>query len=373
MLGARVLVLVNSAWNITNFRMGLLDGLRKRGCEISVAAPPGLEVAAIEQAGFRFHPLFLDPKGRNPVADLRTIVSCLRVIRQEKPDLIISYTVKPNVYGGLAARITGTPILPNVAGLGAAFSGSRALKLVATLLYRISLRRAQRVFFQNPEDRTLFVEQGIVGLDRTEVLPGSGVDTDRFGAMPLPHGPVRFGMIARLVSDKGVREYVEAARRVRPTRDCDFVLAGFLEPEHPGSVTQKEIDSWEHEGVLRYLGPLKDVRPVLGDLHCLVLPSYYREGTPRSLLEAASMARALITTDHPGCRDTVDDGVTGHLVATRDPESLARAIDDFCAMTGEARTKMGLAGRAKMEAYFSESFVVEAYAAAIQVIIRQRR
>jgi len=368
MQGTRVLVLVNSSWNITNFRLGLLAGLKERGCEIVVAAPLGPEVAAIEQAGFEFRPLFLDPKGRNPFAELRTIASCLKLIRVEKPDLVMTYTVKPNVYGGLAARIAGVPLLPNIAGLGAAFSGGRALRLIATLLYRISLWKASLAFFQNEEDRALFVQQGIIGHERTHVLPGSGVDTDRFAALPLSDGPVRFGMIARLVADKGVREYVEAARQVRTRQDCEFVLAGFLEPEHGRSITRDEIDTWEQEGILRYLGPLNDVRPILAGLHCLVLPSYYREGTPRSLLEAASMARALITTDQPGCRDTVDSGQSGFLVAPRDPAALAEAMHKFCGMQSEERREMGRAGRRKVEAQFSEQIVIEAYANAIQTI-----
>ena len=373
MLRARVLVLVNSSWNITNFRMGLLQGLRDRGCEIVVAAPPGDEVAAIEAEGFRFTPLRLDPKGRNPFADVGTIAACMKIMRDVKPDLIMSYTVKPNVYGGLAARLVGIPILPNVAGLGAAFSGGRPLRLIATLLYRLALKKAPLVFFQNAEDRALFAEQGIVRRDRTEVLPGSGVDTVKFAPTALPDGVVRFGMIARLVGDKGVREYVQAARDVRKAWDCQFVLAGFLEPEHPGSVTRAEIEAWEEEGVLRYLGRLGDVRPALTDLHCLVLPSYYREGTPRSLLEAASMARPLITTDHPGCRDTVEPGVTGYLVPTRDAGALREAMDAFCALSDDARTEMGLAGRTLIEARFSEHFVIDAYAAAIQTHMKDRR
>lgn len=373
MLRARVLVLVNSSWNITNFRMGLLQGLRDRGCEIVVAAPPGDEVAAIEAEGFRFTPLRLDPKGRNPFADVGTIAACMKIMRDVKPDLIMSYTVKPNVYGGLAARLVGIPILPNVAGLGAAFSGGRPLRLIATLLYRLALKKAPLVFFQNAEDRALFAEQGIVRRDRTEVLPGSGVDIVKFAPTALPDGVVRFGMIARLVGDKGVREYVQAARDVKKAWDCQFVLAGFLEPEHPGSVTRAEIEAWEEEGVLRYLGRLDDVRPALTDLHCLVLPSYYREGTPRSLLEAASMARPLITTDHPGCRDTVEPGVTGYLVPTRDAGALREAMDAFCALSDDARTKMGLAGRTFIEARFSQHFVIDAYAAAIQTHMKDRR
>lgn len=369
MQGPRVLVLVNSSWNITNFRMGLLEGLKQRGCEVVIAAPPGEEVAAIKRAGFRFRPLFMDPKGRNPFSELRTIASCLKLVRAEKPDLVMTYTVKPNVYGGLAARIAGVPVLPNIAGLGAAFSGGHALRLVATLLYRMSLRKAPLAFFQNAEDRALFVQQGIIEHERTKVLPGSGVDTSRFAATPLPDSPIRFGMIARLVADKGVREYVEAARQVRNSRDCEFVLAGFLEPEHGRSITREEIDSWEQEGLLRYLGPLNDVRPTLADLHCLVLPSYYREGTPRSLLEAASMARMLITTDHPGCRDTVESGRTGFLVMPRDSAALAEAMERVCDMAAEERMEMGRAGRRKVEAQFSEHFVIEAYANAIQTIM----
>lgn len=368
MQGARVLVLVNSSWNITNFRMGLLSGLKERGCEIVIGAPPGDEVAAIEQAGFRFRPLFLDPKGRNPFSELRTIASCLKLVHAEKPDLILTYTVKPNVYGGLAARIAGVPILPNIAGLGAAFSGGRALRLVATWLYRVSLKKAPLAFFQNSEDRATFVQQGIISHERTRVLPGSGVDTARFAALPLPEGPVRFGMIARLVADKGVREYVEAARQVRKQQDCEFILAGFLEPEHDRRITREEIDSWEQEGILRYLGALDDVAPEMADLHCLVLPSYYREGTPRSLLEAASMARVLITTDHPGCRDTVDPGHTGFLVPPRDSAALAEAMNKLCSMRAKERAEMGRAGRRKIEDRFSEHFVVDAYANAIQTI-----
>ena len=357
-----VVVAANSAWNIANFRGGLIRGLLAAGYRTVVIAPPDASSEArIAAMGAELIPIAIDRSGLNPAADLRLFARYRHHLRQLRPAAFLGFTVKPNIYGSLAATSLGIPAIPNVSGLGTAFIRKGPLERLVGALYRLAFRRARVVMFQNGDDQALFVQRRIVDKTKTRVLPGSGVDLDRFAPAPLPRNETILLLIARLLRDKGVVELVEAARRIRT--DLPHVrvqLLGPLDEANRTSISQTELDSWIQEAAVEYLGATDDVRPHVAAASAVVLPSY-REGLPRSLLEAAAMGRPLIATDVPGCREVVEEGVNGYLCAARDILSLEQAMRTFVALPHQDREKMGRASRAKVQDRFSEEIVVQTY------------
>lgn len=317
----------------------------------------------------------MDNRGTNPAADAALFFRYLSILRREKPATFLGYTIKPNVYGSLAAHALGIPAINNISGLGTAFVRDTWLTRVVRALYRPALRRSRMVFFQNEDDRQLFLQYDLVNSEQTALLPGSGIDLEAFkpvAAAPKPQGEFRFLLVARLLYDKGVKEFASAAQAVkaqRPSVEC--ALLGFLDAENRTAVPRAEICRWVKDGIVEYLGTADDVRPHLAAADCIVLPSY-REGTPRTLLEAAAMAKPIIATDVPGCREVVEHGRTGLLCKVRDADDLARRMIEMMDMPPDERHAMGAAGRAKMENEFDERFVVDAYLDTLQRIVRQR-
>ena len=357
----------NTAWYVWKFRLTLAQALREAGHEVVALAPRDDYAERIETEGFRFVSMELDNKGMNPVRDLRFFLRLMGWLRQEKPDVFLGYTIKPNVYGGWACRWLGIASIHNVSGLGTAFLREGWLTTIAGLLYRTGLKRARKVFFQNGDDREEFLRRRLVREEQTDVLPGSGVDLARFAPVEgrAHGGPVRFLLLARLMGDKGVFEYVEAARRLKAKGAGAMCrLGGFLDVKNRTAISREDVEGWVREGVVEYLGEADDVRPFIGDSDCVVLPSY-REGTPRSLLEAASMAKPVIATDVPGCRNVVEDGSTGFLCRVRDAGDLAEKMERVMGMSLEERAAMGRAGRVKMEREFDEGIVIRKYLAEI--------
>lgn len=369
----RLVLGANSGWNIVNFRGGLIRALKAAGYEPVVVAPsdgsvdPGLEALGVERVAVR-----IERSGMNPFADLGLLSSYVRILKQLRPVAFLGFTIKPNIYGCLAARLAGVPAIANVSGLGTAFIRQRLLSRLVASLYRLAFRRAAVVFFQNRDDRALFLQLGIVREAQARLLPGSGIDLERFKPAPLPAGPTTFLLIARLLGDKGVREYVAAARQLRAELpEARFQLLGPLDHGNRTAISKAELDGWVAEGVVDYLGMTDDPRPFIAAASAVVLPSY-REGLPRTLLEAAAMGRPLIATDVPGCRDLVEDGVNGVSCAVRDAQSLATAMKRLALLSPEALAAMGAAGRRLVENRFSESLVIDAYVAALGEVERSR-
>ena len=310
----RVVVAANSSWNIVNFRIGLIRALERAGYEPVVVAPPDA-AAEPRMAELQVErvALGIDRSGLNPLADLRLLGNYRRILKRLRPAAFLGFTVKPNIYGCIAARSLGIPAIANISGLGTAFIRPGPLRAIVTLLYRVGLSRVAVVFFQNPDDRELFIERRMVRADQARLLPGSGVDLDRFVPSPQPSGPATFLLIARLLGDKGVREFAAAARSLRAQiPDACFQLLGPIDEGNRTAIARAELDGWIAQGLVDYLGETNDVRPYVAAASAVVLPSY-REGLPRTLLEAAAMARPLIATDVPGCREVVEDGVNGFL------------------------------------------------------------
>jgi glycosyltransferase involved in cell wall biosynthesis len=359
------LLTVNSAWNVWNFRRPVLEALLERGDRVTVLAPADGAEAALTRAGARHLDLAMDVRGLNPLRDAALAWRMQRHFRDQAPDVILSWTIKNNIFGAMAARRRGVPFIPNVSGLGTAFLSGGALQRLAETLYRTAFRGLDTVFFQNPEDRDLFVARRLVVGVQARLLPGSGIDLARFVPAPWPEGPPVFLMIARLLRDKGVVEFVEAARRVRARHpEARFQLLGAAGAANRSAIDPATLAGWLAEGAIEHLGTTDDVRPVIADAQVVVLPSY-REGAPRTLIEGAAMARPLIATDVPGCRQVVEDGHTGFLCQPRDAESLTEACLRMLALNPAARATMGAAGRVKMAAEYDQARVVAAYLEAI--------
>jgi glycosyltransferase involved in cell wall biosynthesis len=358
-----ILMMANAAWNIWNFRRPLVESLSADGHQITVLAPPDDSVGELERIGCRFYPLEMSVKGLNPVEDLKLQRRLTRIFRDEQPAAILSFTIKNNIFGARAAHATGVPFIPNVTGLGTAFLSGGLLQTVAEQLYRRAFAKLPIVFFQNEDDRDLFLDRKLVRTDQARLLPGSGIDLARFvpAEMPSVDAPPVFLMIARLLRDKGVIEFVEAARQIKARHpNARFQLLGATGSENRTAIDTATVEGWVAEGVVEYLGTTGDVRPTIAAASCVVLPSY-REGAPRTLIEAAAIARPLIATDVPGCRAVVDHEASGLLCDVRNADSLAKAMERFLAFSTQARTEMGQAGRLKMEREFDQGLVVAAY------------
>jgi len=357
-----IVLSANSDWNIANFRPGLIRALQAAGYDpVAIAPQDPAADSRMRELGIERIPIRIDRSGLNPFADLRLLFNYKRLLRRFRPVAYLGYTIKPNVYGCLAAASLGIPAIPNVSGLGTAFIRPGPIQQIVKTLYRVGFRQAPVVFFQNDEDRELFVDRGIVRANQARVLPGSGVDLDRFRPAPLLEGPPIFLLIGRLLHDKGVAEFVEAARILRAEMpQARFQLLGPLDEANRTSISGPKLHSWVKSGAIEYLGTTDDVRPFIAAASAVVLPSY-REGMPRSLLEAGAMARPLIAADVPGCRDIVGDGRNGFLCEVRDARSLASAMRRFADLPADARSALGDAARRKVQDEFSEERVIRAY------------
>jgi glycosyltransferase involved in cell wall biosynthesis len=366
-------IAANTTWNLFNFRRGLIAALLGAGFRVTAFAPEDRYVGHIRALGVRHVHLPLKNSGTNPVKEFFTILKILAILRRDRPALLLTFTPKPNIYASIAAAWLNIPVIANVAGLGRAFVEAGWLKLVSRILYRIALRHPSTVFFQNGEDMALFVSARLVQSDKAALLPGSGVDVQRFRPVDRPlRERFVFLFVGRLLADKGVREFVNAARILRAdgqTFECR--LLGFIDQGNPTAIAQRELQQWEREGVIRYLGSLDDVATALAEADCVVLPSYYREGCPRSLLEAASMAIPLVAADSIGCREVVKDGENGFLCRPRDATDLAAKMQQMITLSPEQRAEMGRKGRMRVEREFDERLVFSKYMDAIRPLVQR--
>lgn len=336
----KFLIIAGAPRSLVSFRGHLISDLVGQGLTIHAAGPDlpmDSEIRAqLEQKGAHVHDIFLKRTGMSPLDDLRTLVGLFRLMRVIKPDYVLGYTIKPVIFGTLAAAMAGCrQRFALITGLGYSFSGhsdsrkQRLIGRIATNLYRQSLRFTHKVFFQNPDDQALFRELGVLnGVTPSVVVNGSGVDIDHYAPRPYPD-KVAFLLISRLLIDKGVREYAEAAYRLKEEfPEARFILVGDID-SNPNSITSRELAKWVDDGVITYLGKQDDVRDALGASSVFVLPTFYREGVPRTILEALAMGRPVITTDTPGCRETVIEGENGYLVEPRNAGELTSAMRAF--------------------------------------------
>ena len=362
----KICLVSRCAWTLYNFRSGLMRELMARNYDVigGGAGGDGFE-EMVDNIGVRFHPLPVDKRGLNPVQDIKLLATLVDWYKQEKPDIVHHFTIKPVIYGSIAAKIARVPRVVNtVTGLGYVFIEKKVgwLRRIVEHLYRMALTRADITFFQNREDLTLFLDRRLISPEKAEVLPGSGVDCGHFA--PSDHrahansGPGIFLMVSRLLRDKGVYEFVESARIVKNKYPrWQFHLLGRRDTRNPNVVPESDINAWATDGLVQWLGEVTDVREIIEQSDVVVLPSY-REGTPRALLEAAAMGKPLITTDAAGCRDVVQQRVNGLLVPIKDPAELASAMIYMIENPLE-REKMGREGRKKVQQEFDERIVIQ--------------
>jgi glycosyltransferase involved in cell wall biosynthesis len=333
----KILILASFAESLINFRGPLLTCLVREGHQVVACAPSGNPevIAKISQLGVEFQDIPLQRTGMNPIKDICYLWCLCQILRKFSPDIVLSYTIKPVIFGSLACRLAGVPkSFSMITGLGTSFQNQtlkgKLLNHLVRKLLRLSLSKNKAIFFQNPDDRELFKKLNLIGKNTKAILiNGSGVDLNFYTVAPAVKEPLVFLLIARLIKEKGIFEYAEVARRIKQRyKDVQFRLVGGFD-EHPSAIQEGQVKQWQRDGVVEYCGHTKDVRPFIAAASVFVLPSFYREGTPRSVLEAMAMGRAIITTDAPGCRETVVEGKNGFLVPIKNVESLAKAVERF--------------------------------------------
>ncbi|MGB6105905.1 MAG: glycosyltransferase family 4 protein [Pusillimonas sp.] len=362
----RLLFVVNNPAFFLSHRLPLAVAAREAGFDVHVATMDGPSVPDIVSQGLAHHAIPMSRSGKNPIQELQSIYSLWRLFRRLRPDIVHAATIKPVLYGGIAARLAGVPAyLAAVSGLGFIFTRPArrfdVLRLAATLLYRLALGHGNsRVIFQNTNDRDVLSRAGVVRPGQAVLIRGSGVDLEAFRMEPEPAGPPVAIMAARLLADKGVVEFVEAARLAAgDASGLRWQLVGSPDPGNPASITPDQLEQWTREEVVECLGERNDVAQLYRQAHIVVLPSY-REGLPKSLVEAAACGRAVVTTDVPGCRDAITPGVTGLLVPVRDAGALADAVLGL-ARDEVRRRGMGEAGRELAEREFDIRKIVQAH------------
>ncbi len=360
-----VLVLTNFIAGLHSFRKEVMKAIIDEGYKLYISVPDAEDdrIDYFKSIGCKIIKTDFNRRGMNPIDDLKLMLKYRRIINKLKPKAVLSYTIKPNVYGGIACRLTGTPLIANVTGLGDAIENGGWLQKLTVSLYKIGVGKAKQVFFQNPSNKEACQRFGIAD-EMAIVLPGSGVNLSHHIYQDYPaDGVIKFLYIARLQKDKGTGEYFEAAKAIKAKFPLtEFQVLGWKDGKY-----ESQLNELTAKGIINYLGTTSDVRPYLKDVHSTIMPSYH-EGMSNVNLESAANGRPVITTDVPGCRETVDDGVTGILVKAKDTQSLIEGVERFLAMSHEQKKQMGLKGRKKVEREFDRQIVVKAYLEAINKV-----
>ena len=347
--------------------MPLARVLRKSGFEVHLLTQSDHYLPIIKDEFDFVHELIIDRSGTNPLSDFKTFSCIFRILQKIRPEFFLAFTIKPVIYGGLACRNSNVNFIANISGLGTVFIRENWITVIVKKMYKIALGHSYHVFFQNNDDREKFLHDRLVHREQTSVLPGSGINLSEFTPIPAPSNlgetKTRFSflLIARMLWDKGIGEYVEAAKRIKSElADVDFYLLGFVGVDNPSAISKNKINEWEDRGIVEYLGTADDVRPYIRNADCIVLPSY-REGTPRSLLESAAMGKPIITTNAVGCREVVEDGRNGYLCRVKDAGDLAKKMKQMYDLPTHVRLNMGRCGRKKMEKEFNEEIITNSY------------
>ena len=361
----KILVLTNYIVGLYSFRKEVMKAIVDCGYQLYISLPDfdDERVDYFREIGCQIIRTDFDRRGKNPLADLNLMLRYRKLITCLRPIAVLSYTIKPNIYGGIACRITGTPQIVNITGLGDAVENGGLLQKLTMWLYKFGIGKAHQVFFQNESNRNVCISRGIAD-EKSVVLPGSGVNLAHHHFQEYAQdGVIKFLFIARLVKDKGTDEFFEMARAIRiKYPQTEFQVLGWVEGNY-----HRQLDELVKDGIINYLGDTLDIRPFLTNVHCTIMPSYH-EGMSNANLESAANGRPVITTNVPGCRETVDDGKTGYLVDARDTSSLIDAVERFIELPYEQKVSMGRAAREKIEREFDRTIVVKAYLDSIRSI-----
>ncbi len=358
----KVVITINTAWNIYNFRRGLIKALQDEGIEVIAVSPKDEYSAMVKSLGCKHYPIKMENKGTNPFNDYKLYRTLLKVYERIQPDFILHYTIKPNIYGTLAAKKLGIPVINNVSGLGTIFLHNHPLYKVARSLYKIAFKHPKKVFFQNCDDLKLFLDYGLIKKEITAVLPGSGVNINELIYHEVnKKSSFTFLMLARVLYDKGVQEYVEASNILKAKGyEFEAQLAGSLDELSNMGVPKSTVLDWHNKGLINYLGEVNKVSELIINSQCVVLPSY-REGTPKSLLEAGAIGRPIIATNVPGCREVVIHNENGYLCEAKNPNSLADMMGKMLDANENTLKRLGARSRKLIEEKFDERIVIGKY------------
>ena len=358
----KIFFTANVLWDIYIFRYGVIKALIEDGHEIVVVAPNDSRIDFPKELGIRHIPIKLSLRGVNPIKDFQLYLQLFNIYKKETPDIIFHYTIKPNIYGTLAAKRANIPSIAVLTGLGYSFVEGGIISKIAKALYKISLSYSKEVWVLNEDDKKQLIDEKIVKEQKLFVLPGEGVNTSKFSPIFREENEeLTFLMVARAFYDKGVREYVEAASIIREKKYLvKFLFLGALGGNAANGIDEAKMKEYEEKGILEYLGHRKDVESIINKSDCVILPSY-REGISKVLMEAASMEKPIIATDVTGCREIVENNKNGYLVKVKDPLDLAEKIEKFINLSTEERKKMGKNGRKKILNEFDEKIIIEIY------------
>lgn len=362
----KVLILANNIGGLISFRKEVVEAILKIGHEVTISAPHDDRMKELEAIGAKCVDTKISRRSTNPVKDFLLMINYVKLIKKEKSNLVLSYTIKPNVYGGMACRLSSAPQIVNITGLGTAVEKSSLLQKFIFLLYKIGLKKVKIVFFQNSANKE-FCEKYNLTPDCGRLIPGSGVNLTHFTAKDYPVGDkIKFLFISRIMKSKGIDQYIDAAIAIRREYpNTEFHILGFCEDAY-----ENKLNELNDNGIVIYHGLQKDVRPFIKDVHCLIHPSFYPEGMSNVLLESCATGRPVITTNRAGCQEIVDDGVTGFIVEQQNSQDMIEKVFKFIALPWEQKRDMGLAARKKVEQEFDRNIVVRAYLEAINEIAK---
>jgi galacturonosyltransferase len=352
----KILILANSDIGLYKFRKELVEELQKNN-QVFISLPNGEYVKELVSSGCEFIDTKINRRGTNPITDLKLMFEYKKILKRIKPDVVLTYTIKPNVYGGMMCRLTRIPYIANITGLGTAVENGGVLQIITIFLYKLALRNASCVFFQNKENAKFINSKGIIK-GKQKIIPGSGVNLDYYEIIDYPEdGTINFLFVSRVMKQKGIDQYLDAAKYIREKHpNTQFHILGFCEESY-----EEKLKDLHNKEIIQYHGMQRDVRKFHQISNCTVHPSYYPEGMSNVLLESAACARPIITTIRTGCREIVDDGVNGYLVEQQNSQDLIEKIEKFLKLKYEDKKQMGLAGRAKVERDFDRRKVIEAY------------
>jgi glycosyltransferase involved in cell wall biosynthesis len=362
----KIAIVINTSWNIYNFRLGFIKALQRAGHEVHTIAPLDEFTPHLVEAGCIHHNMRMDRRGANPIKDLALTGELFLTYLKVRPDIILHYTIKPNIYGTFAAALLGIPVINNVCGLGTVFLKKNFASAIAIALYKFAFLFPVKVFFQNQDDLNLFVSKKLISKSQADLLPGSGIDLNEFRPAEFKRNHhFTFLMISRLIIDKGVIEYIRAIETLRSRGIiARFQLLGHADPEHTRGIELNTIEEWIVNDKVEYLGTTNNVASLIANADCIVLPSY-REGTPRALLEAACCAKPIVATDVPGCRQVVIDNFNGLLCKLKDADDLADKMENMLKMKDIQLKQLGENGRKLVERNYDQAIVIEKYINAI--------
>lgn len=357
----KIAFLGNTDFSIYNYRFELVQRLLNEKHEVLIVTPKGDLVKKMVDAGCKYIDIKVDQHGLNPFHDLKLKNNIYRILKKERPDYVCGYTIKPNIYGAWACKKLNIKFIANITGLGTAAENPGLVQKIIVKLYKIAFRNVKRVFCQNEENRVFFINYNIVNEDKLSLLPGSGVNLERFKLIPYPNSETtRFVFVSRIRKDKGIDEYITAARHINEKyKNTEFHVCGVCDDEYKWISNEKSVI---------YHGMVSHIEDVLKDMNCLIFPSYYAEGMANVLLEASAIGRPIMTTNRPGCKETIEDGYNGFIINEKDSNNLIEKIEYFLSLSTEEQCQLGLNGRAKVENEFNRQIIIDKYLRELELL-----